>query len=92
MLERRNRPRIAMRLVVNMFALHAAGLTDLASTENLSIRGARVVTKYTWELGSHLVINAISGDMSTRARVVYCHPVAKKFAVGLDFLTQFKNS
>jgi hypothetical protein len=90
MLEGRKHTRTATRLLVNIFNVLYPHLTDLASIENLSSRGARVVTQRTWELGSQVGIRAISGAMSARARVVYCQPVAKDFAVGLDFLTQFR--
>ena len=90
MLEGRKQPRTATRLLVNIFNVHYPHLTDLASMENLSSRGARVVTQRPWELGSHVGIRAISGAMSARARVVYCQHIAKDFAVGLDFLTQFR--
>jgi len=90
MLEGRKQPRTATRLLVNIFSVRDPHLTDLASIENLSSRGARVVTQRPWELGSHVGIRAISGAMSASARVVYCQPIVKDFAVGLNFLTQFR--
>jgi hypothetical protein len=90
MQEGRKQPRTATRLLVNIFSVRDPRLTDLASIENLSSRGARVTTQRSWELGSNVVIRAISGEMNARARVVYCQSVAKTFAVGLDFLTQFR--
>jgi hypothetical protein len=90
MLEGRKLPRTATRLLVHILSVRDPRLTDLASIENLSSRGARVTTQRTWELGSQVVIRAISGGMNARARVVYCQPIAKDFAVGLDFLTQFR--
>ncbi len=90
MLEGRKELRTATRLLVSIFPVRDPRLTDLASIENLSSRGARVTTQRPWELGSHVGIRAISGAMSARARVVYCQPMAKDFAVGLDFLTQFR--
>jgi PilZ domain len=90
MLEGRKQPRTVTRLLVHIVLVRDPRLTDLASIENLSSRGARVTTQRPWELGSHVVIRAISGEMSARARVVYCQPILKDFAVGLDFLTQFQ--
>jgi len=72
MLEGRKELRTATRLLVSIFPVRDPRLTDLASIENLSSRGARVTTQRPWELGSHVGIRAMSGAMSARARVVRC--------------------
>ena len=87
--EGRKQPRTPERFLIQISAVHDPCLTDLASVENLSPRGARVTTERPWELGSHVDVKSRAPELMARARVVYCQPVsAKTFAVGLNFLMQ----
>ena len=91
MLEGRKQARIATRVLVHMSAVHDPRVADVGSIEDLSSHGARVATQRSWELGLHVDIKTLSGDMKARARIVYCQSLeSQRFAVGLDFLTQFR--
>ncbi|PYT81627.1 MAG: hypothetical protein DMG40_08740 [Acidobacteria bacterium] len=86
--EGRKQPRTPDQFVVQISAVHDPLLTDTASVENLSSRGARVATERFWEPGSPVDVSSTVRELSVRARVVYCHARSPKgFAVGLDFLT-----
>src|SRR5258708_24733149 len=49
--------------------------TELTLTENISGRGARVVTKTLWSANDSLVIKSLEGDLQSEARVIYRQPV-----------------
>jgi len=59
--------------------VHDPFLTNLASVENLSPRGARVTSGRSWELGSHVHVDVKSRavELTARARVVYCQAAGK---------------
>lgn len=42
--------------------------TELTLTENISDRGARVVTKQVWSPNDSLVIKSLEGDLQSEAR------------------------
>ena len=56
-------------------------------TENVSLHGARVVTKRPWQPGEQSLITALTGEFAGRpATVVYSQPLADgRFCVGLEF-------
>ena len=61
--------------------------TELTLTENISERGARVITKKLWWANDTLVIKSLEGDLESEARVVYRQPVREKvYAIGLELL------
>jgi len=56
-------------------------------TENVSERGARVVSTRRWEPNDRLNLVSRSGEFRSSARVAYCQPMqGDGFAVGLEFL------
>ncbi len=56
-------------------------------TENISSRGARVVTARQWRINESLVLASLPGNFQALARVAYCEPrPTSGFAVGLEFL------
>ena len=89
LLEGRKQPRAPKRFLMQISAVHDALSTDLDSVENLILRGVRVTSGRSWELGSHVDVKSRVVELTARARAVYCQPVdAKTFAVGLNFLMQ----
>jgi hypothetical protein len=56
-------------------------------TENVSLHGARVVTKGPWQPGEQSLITSLTGEFAGRpATVVYSQPLADgRFCVGLEF-------
>lgn len=56
-------------------------------TENVSARGARVVSVRSWERGARLMVASRTGEFRSSARVAYCQPLhGDGYAVGLEFL------
>ena len=61
--------------------------TESTFTENVSARGARVVSTRRWELGERLTFASRTGEFRSSARVAYCEPLQSDgFAVGVEFL------
>jgi hypothetical protein len=61
--------------------------TELTLTENISSRGARVVSKGLWSANDSLVIKSLEGDLQSEARVIYRQPIRENvYAIGLQFL------
>jgi hypothetical protein len=59
----------------------------LTVTENISERGARVLTKKQWWANDALVIKSLEGDLQSEARVVYRQPVRENvYAIGVELL------
>ena len=56
-------------------------------TENVSSRGARVVSTRRWEHGERLTFASRTGEFRSSARVAYCQPLqGDGFAIGVEFL------
>jgi hypothetical protein len=56
-------------------------------TENVSARGARVVTTRRWQTDDRVLMISLPGDFRARARVAYCQRVRDAgYAIGLEFL------
>jgi PilZ domain-containing protein len=56
-------------------------------TENVSARGARVVSVRHWEKGERLTFVLRTGEFRSSARVAYCQPLhGDGYAVGVEFL------
>jgi hypothetical protein len=56
-------------------------------TENVSSRGARVVTARRWQPDDLLTISSLPGHFRATARVAYCHSLrGSGFAIGVEFL------
>jgi hypothetical protein len=86
-LDGRIETRLPLTIQVNLVSTHAA---DAVLTENVSSRGARVVTKRRWQPGEHQWITPVSGKFHLQARVVYCQPVSNdSFHVGLALQDSF---
>ncbi|PYU71686.1 MAG: hypothetical protein DMG49_08930 [Acidobacteria bacterium] len=65
---------------------HAPG-SESTFTENVSVRGARVVSMRRWDQGERLVFASRTGEFRSSARVAYCQPLqGEGFAIGVEFL------
>ena len=61
--------------------------TEATFTENVSMRGARVVTFRRWEKNDRLQIAMRVGDFRSTARVAYCQSLrGQGYAIGVEFL------
>jgi|ERR1700674_811407 len=56
-------------------------------TENVSARGARVVSIRRWKKNERLTFISRTGEFRSSARVAYCQPMqGEGFAVGVEFI------
>ena len=56
-------------------------------TENVSARGARVVSMRRWDKGEPLTFASRTGEFRSSARVAYCQPLhGDGYAIGVEFL------
>jgi PilZ domain len=82
--------RVHLEMPVQISRVHSLGLTDhieKTTTENVSSRGVRVLTRRALQPREWLwVTSVVGGEMPKPAQVVYCQPVAGElFGVGLQF-------
>lgn len=84
-------PRVERRIPMEV-GVQISGHSDLPGvettfTENVSSRGARVLTSRKWHLNDRLTIATLTGAFQALARVAYCESVPSAgFAVGLEFV------
>lgn len=79
--------RIPMEIPVVLDGHRRMPGTESTFTENVSARGARVVSTRRWEQGERLTFVSRTGEFRSSARVAYCHPLqGDGFAVGVEFL------
>lgn len=79
--------RIALGVAARLKKAYAASGSVQANIENISIRGARVITDRSWDTNDKLQLITLSlGRRPIPARVVYCEPHADgHYAIGLQF-------
>jgi len=77
---------------VRLASLSQPLITEPTTTQNISVRGARVMTQRVWEPGSLLLIKSLRGGLWARARVVYWRSFSSsRFAIGLEFFVRAGN-
>jgi hypothetical protein len=86
-LGRRTEQRMSMSVAVHLSGHQQHPGVETAFTENVSSRGARVISARRWQTEDRLNIALLPGDFRAHARVAYCHPLQDEgYAVGLEFL------
>ncbi len=79
--------RIPMEIPVMIDGHRQAPGSESTFTENVSARGARVVSVRCWEQGEKLTFASRTGEFRSPARVAYCQPLqGEGFAIGVEFL------
>lgn len=74
-------------VAVMLTSLDSAFPTELTLTENISSRGARVVTRTLWTANDSLVIKSLEGDLYSQARVIYRQPIREEvYAMGVELI------
>jgi len=83
----RRENRIPMEIPVVLDGHRHLPGAEATFTENVSARGARVVSVRRWEKGAALKLASRTGEFRSKARVAYCHPLhGDGYAVGVEFL------
>jgi hypothetical protein len=79
--------RIPMEIPVVLDGHQQMPGTESTFTENVSARGARVVSTRRWQQGERLTFVSRTGEFRSSARVAYCQPLqGDGFAIGVEFL------
>ena len=79
--------RVPMEIPVVLDGHRRTPGTESTFTENVSARGARVVSVRRWEQGESLVFASRTGEFRSSARVAYCQPLqGDGFVIGVEFL------
>jgi hypothetical protein len=83
----RRESRIPLEVGVHISGHAVLPGTEATFTENVSARGARVLSTRRWKINDRLVITTLAGTFRSTARVAYCQVVPQAgFAVGLEFV------
>jgi hypothetical protein len=80
--------RLSIAIVVQL--AHAEGPpangAELTYTDNVSARGARVVSSREWKTGEVARVTALKDEITIRGKVVYCQKLSdNRYCVGLNF-------
>jgi len=89
---KRAEDRTPMKVTVDLSSLDIRNPAQEGVTENISARGARVLTSKPWKTNDRLNVRSLLGNFRSRARVVYCVPVeGQQFAIGLQLFATAGN-
>jgi hypothetical protein len=79
--------RILMEIPVLIDGHHDVPGSESTFTENVSARGARVISARYWDHGDSLKFSSRTGEFRSSARVAYCQSLqGEGFAIGVQFL------
>ena len=83
----RSEKRVPMEVGVRITGHSAIPGTETTFTQNVSGRGARVLSTRPWKINDRMVITTMTGSFRATARVAYCQITSESnFAVGLEFI------
>jgi hypothetical protein len=83
----RTERRIPMEIGVYLEGNRQVPGAESTFTENVSERGARVISVRRWEPDDRLMLSSRTGEFRSSARVAYCQPMqGDGFAIGVEFL------
>ena len=83
----RSENRIPMEIPVVLEGNRQVPGVETTFTENVSARGARVVSTRHWDKGARLNFASRTGEFRSAARVAYCQPLhGEGYAIGVEFL------
>jgi len=83
----RREVRIPMEVGVHIGGHGSFPGTETTFTENVSARGARVLSNRRWKINDRIEVTTFGGGFHAVARVAYCHTVPHAgYAVGVEFV------
>lgn len=83
----RSEQRVPMEVGVRIAGHESMPGTETTFTQNVSPRGARVLSTRPWKTNDHMVITTLTGAFRATARVAYCTITPESnFAVGVEFI------
>ncbi|HXN65463.1 MAG TPA: PilZ domain-containing protein [Candidatus Acidoferrales bacterium] len=79
--------RVPMTVAVQLEGDERVPGVEATFTQNVSARGARVLTAHRWETGACLEVAMLPAGFHARARVAYCKAARSEgFVIGVEFL------
>lgn len=89
-LDGRRDKRIPLEVPISLQCIGASDSPEEAVTQNVSVHGARLMTRQRWDPREHVQVYARASKYVFRVRVVYCQPHGKEsFFVGLELRKGF---
>jgi|SRR5208282_1304405 hypothetical protein len=83
----RREKRVPMEIGVHISGHTTLPGTETTFTENVSSRGARVLSSRRWKTNDRLTITTFAGSFRALARVAYCQGVPEAgFAIGIELI------
>jgi len=83
----RRESRIQMEIPVVLEGHSRLPGVEATFTENVSAKGARVISTRHWDKNARLVLASRTGEFRSAARVAYCQPIhGEGYAIGVEFL------
>jgi|ERR1700691_4283326 hypothetical protein len=83
----RSEKRVPMEVGVRITGHAALPGTETTFTQNVSVRGACVLSTRPWKINDQMVISTMTGSFRATARVAYCTITPEShFAVGVEFI------
>jgi hypothetical protein len=84
--QQRMEARIPTRVGLELSGPDEPLIYESTFTENVSLHGARVVTKRCWSPNGSVLVKLPQESLPSRARITYCQPLkGDEFAMGLQF-------
>jgi hypothetical protein len=81
--------RIPSSVPIYLASLEDPRTSERTRTENVSYRGARVISQRSWQSGTESIITPMTGETSRVGRVIYClRRTGDRFSVGVEFQDQ----
>lgn len=76
-------------LAVVVYLGHVQGQTvtksELTCTDNISVNGARVISRHPWQIGELVQLTPLKDEASIRGKVVHCQKLADdRYLIGVD--------
>jgi hypothetical protein len=79
--------RVAMKVTALLVERHGKLVVETGITENVSSRGARVISKSEWLLEDRILLALPGFRFTSAARVAYCDALGDgRFGIGLEFV------
>jgi PilZ domain len=80
----RSETRVSLQVRVDLRSVDIRTPSQDGLTDNISAKGARVMTSSPWNPDDRLNLTSLLGSLKSRARVIYCEPMGDGlFAIGL---------
>lgn len=85
LLDGRMEKRVPAAVRVHVASLNGQDHGERTFTENVSLRGAQLITEQPWRPNEEVLLTFEAGQLQRRGRVVYCRALGNgRFCMGLE--------